>query len=280
MKFILSRKGFDSQFGGHPSPVFEDGTMLSLPVPEIDGKGEAHDTGCKFCELNFPKFKVNACFCHLDPDIRPELYKKQPMNWVPALGQGGAAASHLMSNHIGAEDVFLFFGLFRKWGRQSGYVGTPFHAIWGYMQIAEVINLSEHPEEKANYPWHPHTKDYLLGDGKIDRRPGHVPNLLYIGRKTLTFKNEIPGYGSFRFTEVSKPGLLLSIPDQKYLTHWRYEALPWTKGGYANMTYHRDSNCCESYFQAASRGQEFVISENQSESTLERFETLLQYNMI
>ena len=34
MKLVLSRKGFDSSSGGVPSPIFADGTMLSLPIPD------------------------------------------------------------------------------------------------------------------------------------------------------------------------------------------------------------------------------------------------------
>jgi hypothetical protein len=34
MKIILSRKGFDSSSGGVPSPIFSDGDMLSLPIPD------------------------------------------------------------------------------------------------------------------------------------------------------------------------------------------------------------------------------------------------------
>jgi hypothetical protein len=34
MKIILSRKGFDSQYGKIKSPILEDGTMLSLPIPQ------------------------------------------------------------------------------------------------------------------------------------------------------------------------------------------------------------------------------------------------------
>jgi len=33
MKLILSRKGFDSTYGGYPSPILPDGTLLSLPIP-------------------------------------------------------------------------------------------------------------------------------------------------------------------------------------------------------------------------------------------------------
>ena len=33
MKVILSRKGFDSSYGGTASPILPDGTLLSLPIP-------------------------------------------------------------------------------------------------------------------------------------------------------------------------------------------------------------------------------------------------------
>lgn len=38
MKIILSRKGFDSANGGIVSPIFNNGTMLSLPIPSKDHK--------------------------------------------------------------------------------------------------------------------------------------------------------------------------------------------------------------------------------------------------
>ena len=33
MKIILSRKGFDSENGGYPSPILPNGTLLSIPIP-------------------------------------------------------------------------------------------------------------------------------------------------------------------------------------------------------------------------------------------------------
>ncbi|MEA4978412.1 MAG: hypothetical protein VB098_00745 [Petrimonas sp.] len=33
MKVILSRKGFDSQYGQISSPILPDSTLLSLPIP-------------------------------------------------------------------------------------------------------------------------------------------------------------------------------------------------------------------------------------------------------
>ena len=37
MKIIISRKGFDSKFGGTASPILPDGTMLSFPIPDEQG---------------------------------------------------------------------------------------------------------------------------------------------------------------------------------------------------------------------------------------------------
>ena len=36
MKIILSRKGFDSANGGIVSPIFDDGTIVSFPIPSDD----------------------------------------------------------------------------------------------------------------------------------------------------------------------------------------------------------------------------------------------------
>jgi len=34
MKIVLSRKGFDSKYGGYPSPILPDRNMISLPIPD------------------------------------------------------------------------------------------------------------------------------------------------------------------------------------------------------------------------------------------------------
>ena len=56
MKIILSRKGFDSGYGGYPSPIIEtNGTkeMLSLPIPLEDDKRSYKDLWYK--EQNYFK---------------------------------------------------------------------------------------------------------------------------------------------------------------------------------------------------------------------------------
>jgi hypothetical protein len=37
VNIILSRKGFDSGYGGWASPIFPDGRILSLPIPASNG---------------------------------------------------------------------------------------------------------------------------------------------------------------------------------------------------------------------------------------------------
>ena len=35
---FLSRKGFDSVYGGCASPILPDGQLVSLPIPQTDGR--------------------------------------------------------------------------------------------------------------------------------------------------------------------------------------------------------------------------------------------------
>ena len=46
-RVILSRKGFDSKYGGRPSPIFKNGDIFSLPIPQ---KGRSPK---KYKELEF-----------------------------------------------------------------------------------------------------------------------------------------------------------------------------------------------------------------------------------
>ena len=73
MKVILSRKGFDSANGGIASPILEDGTMLSFPIPlpetntfsELEYKGISYPQLLHDLNYNEGKFGFH---CHIDPD--------------------------------------------------------------------------------------------------------------------------------------------------------------------------------------------------------------------
>ena len=275
MKIILSRKGFDSKYGGVPSMI-RGGVMASAPIPDMNEKGEVFDTGKRYRDLrNFtlpPGCKYGPDdFCHLDPDIRPKLHAPLPPGWKPIFGQSGAAASHLDNHDVGDGDLFLFWGWFQMAGEPR-----PFHAIWGYMQVAGKVKDIEKIHE---YFWHPHSRKYYCGEESMWRNS----NTLYIGADNLSGigdSEEIPGYGTFKFDDSSRRLLKLTRDGDSCLTHWRPDALPWLDWDkqQANMTYHdgkdrfaRDG----SYFQAASRGQEFIV-ERVDEKTLAWLKMLLK----
>lgn len=102
MRVILSRKGFDSQYGGMPSPILPDGTLLSLPIPSKT------DMETKYRDLYYgnssyydiihtlsPNNKIKEEYnCHLDPDIRGAI-KDRPTRWKPTFGQEKTALRHL-----------------------------------------------------------------------------------------------------------------------------------------------------------------------------------------
>ena len=255
MRIVLSRKGFDSATGGGPSPVLEDGTMLSLPIPEVPEKGYTHSdlkNWHRYDQLNLTEQVKNLCkskYCHLDPDIRPDLWCHCE-KWQPTFGQCNAAAGHLIK-HLELQDetdkkikitesvLFLFFGLFRKHNGTQFY-GEPFHAIWGYMVCDKVID-----DQQEMPTYHPHAK---LKKAKN--------NLLFVAKTRC--------YGTFKYCDR----LVLTDLRQSAKTMWKIDALPWfeyLKDKSVKMTYHPNTEKCfpagNNYFQACQGyGQEFVVS--------------------
>src|SRR4051812_19294963 len=133
MRIILSRKGFDSSYGGVPSPILPTGELLSLPIPETcPSKQHA-----RYCDVRFGGATLDELiarlapnrtpleFVHLDPDLRRESLNRHP-EWRPAFGQALAAESHLVAQGVEPGDLFLFFGWFRQIDTNWRYVrGAP-----------------------------------------------------------------------------------------------------------------------------------------------------------
>lgn len=143
MKIILSRKGIDSGNVNLASPILPDGTMLSIPIPTDD------DTGITYADilhdgktyhdiltmLNRGKEpNTRYPFVHLDPDIKKDVYRSLPNNWVPAFGtRSGDEACVRPQTLAQPGDIFLFFGRFRHVDEQYRYKSSELHCIWGYM---------------------------------------------------------------------------------------------------------------------------------------------------
>jgi hypothetical protein len=170
MKVVLSRKGFDSSYGGMPSPILPDGRLVSLPIPSRTDRNTLAD-------INFPEIDIAKLICdlskgrlshatqvHLDPDLDRSL-RTRIEGWRPALGQTGSAQSHLAKCDVGAGDIFLFFGWFREAEQCNGTwrysPGAPdLHVIFGWLEIDQVVPIVTHRDAAlAQFPWianHPH----------------------------------------------------------------------------------------------------------------------------
>ena len=274
MKLILSRKGFDSSAGGVPSPIFPDGQMLSLPIPDdqsVIRYGDIRYFGGSMGNLvaSLTKQRITADHhAHLDPDlIKTSITRSR--GWQPLFGQTGSAQSHLRNNGVGPGDLFVFFGLFRtvelqdgvwRWAKES----NPKHVIWGWMQVDKKLTLAE--MDPFNYSWahsHPHW-------GRVEDTNNH----LYVGRRNLEMggnKTKMPGAGVFpRFY----PQLQLTAPDADRVSLWQLPGCFYPGKSQDPLTYHKDRKRWrktggKTELMAAARGQEFVLNGDQYPKALD-----------
>lgn len=273
MKVILSRKGFDSVYGGRPSPILPDGRMISLPIPsEYDnvrysdlklnfGKYKTYYDMMKelMPEITIPKKEGNKkrtkkvltkdTRCHLDPDLYPNVIKRLK-GWKPIFGQIYAAQTHLENKGVKAGDIFLFFGTFRKTELVNGKLkfakgDKDKHIIFGYLQIGEKIKVKNRKIPLPEWmTYHPHAEE--------DRKAN---NTMYIARDTLSFCDECPGAGVFKYHRS------LILTKENY-SKSRWELPSFFKN--VEISYHSPKSWKNDYFQSTGRGQEFVIQDNKN----------------
>lgn len=263
MKVILSRKGFDSAFGGYPSPVLPDGRMISLPIPSddfiryanlmLDEKRSYYDL---MKELK-PTIKVNNKWieltkdsvCHLDPDINEKVIYRLP-GWKPIFGQTGGAQTHLINQEVGIGDIFLFFGWFRQTKALNGKIVfdpevRDKHIIFGYLQIGEIIKVRERKDYAEWMKYHPHIKFYQERESN---------NTVYIARDKLSWDESIPGAGTFNYHKdliLTKEGYSRSCWDLP-------DCLRNVK-----ISHHTKKSWKKNHFKSVARGQEFVIDDDE-----------------
>ena len=258
MKVILSRKGFDSTFGKGASPILPDGRLLSIPIPEIEknygiGYDKLKFTGnktyldlMKELNLRIPQSKK----CHLDPDLISSVKKRKP-GWKAVFGQSGSAESHLRNQNVQKGDFFLFFGSFKqtyfrdnKLNFEKDYER---HIIFGYLQIAEIIQLDNLSSEniiklfpKLNWAFdHPH----LRNKSSIDS--------LYVAGKS----------GGFKYNDklvLTKKGYSKSIWELPFYFHQEYETKISRHSNKERFRIDGEKLTLETI----GLGQDFVVSEN------------------
>ena len=264
MRIILSRKGFDSGSGGCPSPIFPDGSMFAMPIPYEPSPVRYEDLRWQGRELGalverLTKGKVlRRTGAHLDPDLRTEMRPRLP-GWKPSLGQHKIAQAHLKKHGVGTGDLFLFWGLFRRFDEQTGWAGERRHVIWGWLRVGEVVSVDETVRPglaRGEWRWlsdHPHLS--------FKRDPS---NTLYVAADKLSLPGEkgrgLPGAGAFGFDAAERQ--LTRLDADSPLT-W---SLPswFLPGCRSPLSYHRNPErwAVEGQrvaLQAARRGQEFVL---------------------
>lgn len=264
MKLILSRKGFDSSAGGVPSPIFRDNRMVSLPIPDKESPVTYADISYNGDSLgtlvsHLTSGRLPPYYrAHIDPDLVHDSLPRLP-NWRPIFGQTGQAQSHLRNNEVGAGDLFLFFGLFRRVEMLNGSYtwirnARPCHIIWGWLQVAEVLQLGNsrpHGYEWAEY--HPHFN-----------RGADPNNVVYLARRHLLIEElvqNLPGAGIFPRFSFSRQ---LTAPHAENVSTW--ELPGWFHPGEYRtpLTYHGDTQRWQkradrTVLKSAARGQEFVL---------------------
>jgi hypothetical protein len=262
-KLILSRKGFDSKAGGCPSPIFPEGTFYSLPIP-IDGAsityGDLDHGGINIGQVvdDLTRGRLDAQDgVHLDPDIRQGAIRRHNA-WRGMLGQTGAPEGHLEKQAVGAGDVFLFFGLFRRveetregWRFVRGEPQQ--HILWGWLQIEQVCKVDEIRYDRR-FDWaRYHCHFGWRGD------PG---NTLYVTTHQVDLGDNLTASGAGVFPRFDER-LVLTKPGGS-VSQWRLPRWFYPDGRRTPLTYHPDATRWQhnddfAYLQSVGRGQEFVL---------------------
>ena len=188
MKVVLSRKGFDSSNGGIVSPIFEDGTMISFPIPSDDSDrfSDLHYNGVSYSDILSDLHYKGGKYCHVDPDLDQARRLTTVDEWSPAFGQIDSSATYLKNIGIKEGDLFLFFGNFHhveringhyRYTRRSGdfYKDKDLQVVWGYLQVGRII---DDPSEQKQLWWHPHS---------IKNRRNNKTNVIFEAAEKLSF---------------------------------------------------------------------------------------------
>lgn len=280
MKIILSRKGFDSANGGAASPLFSDGSAVSLPIPagrrapvrfgQLRAPDTPHegDLGTLAGMLTRGRMGPQQR-CHLDPDLAAES-GPEGSRWEAAFGQVGAAQRHLEHEGVGRGDLFLFFGWFREVeaaadGWRYRRKAPDVHRLFGWLQIGEVVRVAEETEAaRERHPGlarHPHVWGWW-----------DETNTVYTATEKLELAGapaDTPGAGLFG--RDPHGALQLTAHDARTRSEWSIPAAFRPGPGRKGLSYHRTESRWRrsgghNRLRAVGRGQEFVLDTANAEA--------------
>jgi hypothetical protein len=228
LRLSISKKGFDSSNGRGPSPILDDGRMLSLPIPEprigvsaatfgelqIDNESYASLLN----RLGYDSFESTTP-AHLDPDLL-RAARKRTKGWRGMFGQVDSAATHLAKQGVGVGSLFLFWGWFDQMADRNLFRRRKgFSAIFGYLEVDHILEVG------VDAP-----PDFALCHPHFAPEYPRVRNRVYVARKRLSWDHTRPGWGLFRY------GNHLRLSGEGSRTQW---VLPGC--------FHPDAGCCISH---------------------------------
>jgi hypothetical protein len=204
LKIVLSRKGFDTKFGGGASPIM-DGRPVSLPIPASNGETTTYeDRGLAQAVVRASRGRIAGdSACHDDPMFADGHC------W---LGQVGAAQGHLRNQGVGPGDVFLFFGLFA-----DPATGERHHRLFGYMRVLST-GAPEQIRREACWREPPRPHPHLSGQW-------HRNNALWFGEGKLASSAcdalRLTTPKERRWARWSVPGWMMDSPPTYLRGDWR-----------------------------------------------------------
>ena len=141
-RLVLSRKGFDSSSGKSASPIFNDGRIFSLPIPEPYPPSPK-----KYYELQFNGFSgedaLKECsaksvladdYCHYDPALNKD---------EGIFGQHFNSQKELINNEVDVGDLFLFLVFIRTFLLKEKKKHTIYSVGYKLIRLFLEIKLSE-----------------------------------------------------------------------------------------------------------------------------------------
>ncbi len=243
---VISRKGFDATAGGRASPIFANGDIFSVPIPQ------KKQSPSRYRELQFKNMSgreiLNLISAKSISD--DDFYHNDPLlsGQKGIFGQAGGSQGELENFGVGRGDLFLFFGWFKQYHQR----GPDVHHLFGWLQIEKIIKgnseilnfLSE------NELSHPH------GTTDITQFKN---NTIYIASKNLTFSDsvrDITGHGVFKKTAEN----LILTETGKTRSRWRFPKKYFTntKNLFRNRLKWKDEEKC--LVNCSGIGQEFILN--------------------
>ena len=244
-RLILGRKGFDSKAGGSASPIFSDGRIFSIPIPQKS------PSPTRYKDLDFDGISGTDLlratstsvlpdnYCHFDPLLNEE---------IGIFGQASSSQTELKNKGVSPGDLFLFFGWFKNFLDR----GNDLHHLFGWLQIEKVIEGSENIKDflKEVNIKHPH------GYGDVSR---YTNNTIYIGKRNLEIQKKttaLKGHGLFKHTHKD----LILTESSKTRSRWKLpdEYFSNSENLFLNRLKWEEEENCRIFYKGF--GQEFILN--------------------